>query len=40
MRHRSFGIGEVKEDMGDKVIVEFTTRHKTLRVRAEYLKIA
>ena len=40
VRHRSFGVGEVKEDMGDKVIVEFQTRHKTMTVRAEYLKIA
>jgi ATP-dependent DNA helicase RecQ len=40
VRHCSFGIGEVKEDMGDKVVVEFVTRHKTMTVRAEYLKIA
>jgi len=40
VRHRAFGLGEVKEDLGDKLIVEFPTRHKTLKVRAEYLKIA
>jgi ATP-dependent DNA helicase RecQ len=40
VRHRSFGIGEVKEDLGDKVVVEFVTRHKTMTVRAEYLKVA
>jgi ATP-dependent DNA helicase RecQ len=40
VRHCSFGIGEVKQDLGDKVIVEFVTRHKTMTVRAEYLKIA
>ena len=40
VRHRSFGIGEVKEDLGEKVVVEFQTRHKTMTVRAEYLKVA
>jgi hypothetical protein len=40
VRHRTFGLGEVKEDLGDKLIVEFPTRHKTLTVRAEYLKSA
>jgi len=40
VRHRSFGLGEVKEDLGDKLIVEFPSRHRTLTVRAEYLKTA
>jgi len=40
VRHRVFGLGEIKEDLGDKLIVEFPARHKTLTVRAEYLKIA
>lgn len=40
VRHLAFGIGEVKEDLGDTVVVEFRTRHKTMKVRAEYLKVA
>jgi ATP-dependent DNA helicase RecQ len=40
VRHKAFGVGEVKEDLGDKVIVEFPARHKTLTVREEYLKTA
>lgn len=40
VRHRAFGLGEVKEDLGDKLIVEFPSRHRTLTVRAEYLKTA
>ena len=40
VRHRAFGVGEVKEELGDKVIVEFPTRNKTMTVRAEYLKSA
>jgi hypothetical protein len=29
-----------RHDPGDKVVVEFQMRHKTMTVRAEYLKIA
>ena len=39
-RHRAFGLGQVRELAGDKVLVEFPKRNKKLMVKPEFLTAA
>lgn len=40
VRHKAFGTGEVKENQGDKLVVVFPKRNRTITVRTEFVKAA